>query len=125
MAEHRKGLCYYYDDKYSLGHKFKEPKFFQIDVTNHSSSEEAPPLEGLEEEYEDTQQKNELPAMPEEPVISLHALVEFFVPQNLKIRGFIKHRHLVVLIDSGSTHNFIHQRVTEAVHFFFGAIYNF
>ena len=54
MAERRKqGLCYYCDEKYSPGHKWKEPKFFQIDSTDHSSLEEAPPLEEPEEEYED------------------------------------------------------------------------
>lgn len=54
MAESRKqGLCYYCDDKYSPGHKCKEPKFFQIDATNHSSSKETPSFEGPKEEYED------------------------------------------------------------------------
>lgn len=51
MAERRKqGLCYYCDDKYSPGHNCKEPKFFQIDATNHSSSKEAPSFKGPEEE---------------------------------------------------------------------------
>ena len=39
-----KGLCYYCDEKYSSGHKQKEPKFFQIDATDHNSLKEAPPL---------------------------------------------------------------------------------
>ena len=30
-----------------------EPKFFQINATDHSSSEEAPPFKGPEEEDED------------------------------------------------------------------------
>eukprot|EP00253_Pinus_taeda_P023739 PITA_23739 len=46
-------------------------------------------------------------------------------PQTLKIRGFIKHRPVVVLIDSGSTHNFIHQKVAETVHCFVRAVSNF
>eukprot|EP00253_Pinus_taeda_P007083 PITA_07083 len=46
-------------------------------------------------------------------------------PQMLKIRGFIKHRPVVVLIDSGSTHNFIHQKVAEMVHCFVREISNF
>eukprot|EP00253_Pinus_taeda_P003780 PITA_03780 len=46
MAKRRKqGLCYYCDEKYSPGHKCKEPKFFQIDATDYSSTEEDPPLE--------------------------------------------------------------------------------
>eukprot|EP00253_Pinus_taeda_P012815 PITA_12815 len=122
MVKRRKqGLCYYCHEKYSLGHKCKEPKLFQIDATDHSSSEEAPPLEEPEEEEEDNQQEN----VPEELVISLHALAGISSPQNLKIRGFIKHRLVVVLIDSHSTHNFIHQRVTKAMHCFVQAVSNF
>lgn len=63
--------------------------------------------------------------MLEEPVISLHALAGISVPQTLKIKGFIKHHPVVVLIDSGSTHNFIHQRVTKVVHCFVRAVSNF
>ena len=54
MAERRKqGLCYYCDEKYSPGHKCKEPKFFQIDATDYSSTEEDPPLEEPEAIKED------------------------------------------------------------------------
>lgn len=126
MAERRKQwLCYYYDEIYAPGHKCKEPKFFQIDATDHSSSEEAPPFEGPKEEDEDNQPDNELPITPEEPVISLHALAGISSPQTLKIRGFIKHHPVVVLIDSGSTHNFIHQRVATVVHYFVRVVSNF
>jgi len=126
MAERRKQvLCYYCDEKYSPWHKCKEPNFFQIDATDHSSSEEAPPFEGPKEEDEDNELDNELPATPEEPVILLHALAGISSTQALKIRGFIKHRPIVVLIDSGSTHNFIHQRVVEVVHCFVRAVSNF
>eukprot|EP00253_Pinus_taeda_P015921 PITA_15921 len=86
-----------------------------------NSSEEDPPLEELEAVEEDSQKDN----VPDEPVISLHALAGISSPQTLKIRGFIKHRPVVVLIDSGSTHNFIHQKVAEAVHYFVQAVSNF
>eukprot|EP00253_Pinus_taeda_P031893 PITA_31893 len=126
MVERRKqGLCYYCDEKYSSRHKCEEPKFFQIDATDHNSSKEAPPFEGPEEEDEDNQLDNEILATPEEPVISLHALAGISSPQTLKIKGFFKHHPVVVLIDSGSTHNFIHQRVTEVVHCFVRAVSNF
>ena len=88
MAERRKqGLCYYCDEKYSLGHKCKEPKFFQIDATDPSSSEEAPPLEEPEKEDEDNHKDNLL----EGPDISLHALAGISSPQMPKIRGFVKY----------------------------------
>eukprot|EP00253_Pinus_taeda_P028301 PITA_28301 len=122
MAERRKqGLCYYCDEKYSPGHKCKEPKFFQIDATDYNSTEEDPPLDEHEPLEDDNQQDN----VSDEPVISLHALAGISSPQTLKIRGFIKHRSVVVLIDSGSTHNFIHQKVTETVHCFVRAVSNF
>eukprot|EP00253_Pinus_taeda_P012482 PITA_12482 len=122
MAERRKqGLCYYCDKKYSPWHKCKEPKFFQIDAIDHSSLEEAPALEEPEEEEEDNPQDN----VPEEKLISLHALAGIFSPQTIKIRGFIKHRPVIVLIDSGNTHNFIHQSVAEAVHCFVPTVSNF
>eukprot|EP00253_Pinus_taeda_P026265 PITA_26265 len=82
MAERRKqGLCYYCDEKYSPGHKCKEPKFFQIDATDYGSSEEDPPLEEPEAVEEDNQKDN----VPDEPVISLHALAGISSPQTLKI----------------------------------------
>jgi len=122
MAKRRKqGLCYYCDEKYSLGHKCKEPKFFQINATDYSSLKEDPPLEEHEAVEEDNQKDN----VPDEPVISLHALAGISSPQTLKIRGFIKHHPIVVLIHNGSTHNFIHQKVAKAVHCFVRAISNF
>jgi hypothetical protein len=65
------------------------------------------------------------PVEPEEPVISLHALSGISSPQTLKIKGYIKHRSVMVLIDSGSTHNFIHRRLTEELHCFVHPVSNF
>jgi hypothetical protein len=53
------------------------------------------------------------PSVPPEvePIISLNALTGFFAPQTLKIIGYIEHRKVMILVDSGSTHNFIHHRI--------------
>jgi hypothetical protein len=48
-----------------------------------------------------------------EPVISLNALTGFSAPQTLKLIGYIKHRKVIILVDSGSTHNFIHRRIAQ------------
>ena len=43
-----------------------------------------------------------------DPLISLHALTRFSTPQTLKLIGYIKHQKVIILVDSGSTRNFIH-----------------
>ncbi|GJS83593.1 ty3-gypsy retrotransposon protein [Tanacetum coccineum] len=47
----------------------------------------------------------------ETPQISLHALTGQFVPMTLKIPGLLKKHQITVLIDGGSTHNFIQSRL--------------
>jgi hypothetical protein len=46
-----------------------------------------------------------------ELVISLNAPTDFSAPQTLKLIGYIKHQKVIILVDSGSTHNFIHRRI--------------
>jgi hypothetical protein len=48
------------------------------------------------------------------PTISCHALVGIITPQTLKIKGYIKKKKVILLIDSGSTHNFIHCQLAKA-----------
>ena len=45
--------------------------------------------------------------------ISFNALAGITTPQTLKIEGHIKKKKVIVLIDSGSTHNFIHCKVDK------------
>lgn len=116
MAErHKQGLCYYCDDKYSSSHKCREQKFFQIDGSATTSAEDNMSSEAIDSE--DTQPTSPIPdpvtspVEAKEPIISLHALAGISAPQALKIKGYIKHRPIVVLIDSDSTLNFIYRRV--------------
>jgi len=50
--------------------------------------------------------------------ISCNALVGITTPQTLKIEGHIKNKKVIVLIDSGSTHNFIHCKVAKESNYF-------
>jgi hypothetical protein len=52
------------------------------------------------------------------PTISCHALGGIITPQTLKIEGYIKNKKVIVLIDSGSTDNFIHCKLAKALNFF-------
>jgi hypothetical protein len=51
-------------------------------------------------------------------MISCNALAEISTPQTLKIEGYIKNEKVIVLIDSGSTHNFIHYKLSKALNCF-------
>ena len=48
-----------------------------------------------------------------DPTISLNALTSYFAPQNLKLIGYINNRKVIILVDSGSTHNFIHHHISQ------------
>ena len=52
------------------------------------------------------------------PTISCNALAVFTTPQTLNIEGHIKKKKVIVLIDSGSTHNFFHCRVAKELNCF-------
>jgi hypothetical protein len=51
-------------------------------------------------------------------MISCNALAGISTPQTLKIEGYIKNKKVIVLIDSGSTHNFIHYKLAKALNCF-------
>eukprot|EP00253_Pinus_taeda_P003916 PITA_03916 len=52
------------------------------------------------------------------PTISSNAFSRITTPQTIKIEGHIKKKKVIVLIDSGSTHNFIHCKIAKELNFF-------
>jgi hypothetical protein len=60
-----------------------------------------------------------------EPIISLNDLTSFSAHQTLKLIDYIKHRKVIILVDSGSTHNFIHRRIAQETHCYIHADNNF
>jgi hypothetical protein len=53
-----------------------------------------------------------------EPIISLNALTGFSTPQTLKIIGYIKYRKVIILIENGNTHNFIHRHIAQETNYY-------
>jgi hypothetical protein len=83
---------------------------------------EPPPVAELPEPTDITPPSDQ----PEvEPVISLNALTGFSAPQTLKLIGYIKNRKVIILIDSGNTHNFIHRCISQETHCYIHAVNNF
>jgi hypothetical protein len=101
-----KVLCFNCDSKCSKGHKCGENKLFYIDCEEEE-----------EQEQEPSQDKNveEIYSKESTPMISCNALARISTLQTLKIEGYIKNKKVIVLIDSGSTHNFIHYKLAKAL----------
>jgi hypothetical protein len=118
-----KGLCYNCDDKYFPGHKCKEQNLFMAISEDISEEDVETPLVSESPEITDITPPSDPPEV--EPVISLNALTGFSAPQNLKLNGYIKHRKVIILADSGSTHNFIHRLIAQETHCYIHAVNNF
>jgi hypothetical protein len=110
-----KGLCFNCDSKYSKGHKCGENKLFYIDCEDIEEHEQE-----QEQEQEPSQDENVEDIYFEEltPMISCNALDGIITPQTLNIKGYIKKKKIIVLIDYGSTHNFIHYKLAKALNCF-------
>jgi hypothetical protein len=104
-----KGLSFNCDNKYNKGHKCGEKKLFYIDCEEEE-----------EQEQEPSQDENIEEISSEEltPTISCNALARISTLQTLKIKGYIKKKKVIVLIDSGSTHNFIHYKLAKDLNCF-------
>jgi len=118
-----KGLCYNCDDKYFPRNKSKEQNIFMV-VTEDLSEEDVFFLP-----VDELPLPSELTPLSDSPkyelVISLNALTGFSAPQTLKLIGYIKYRKVVILVDSSSTHNFMHRCISQEVKFYIHAVNNF
>eukprot|EP00253_Pinus_taeda_P009120 PITA_09120 len=113
MEEKRaKGLCYSCDSKYTKGHKCAKKKLFYIDCEEEEEKEQEMSKE------DDILQKQTLDKEEMNLTISCNALVGITTPQTIKIEGHIKKKKVIVLIDSGSTHNFIHCKIAKELNCF-------
>jgi hypothetical protein len=76
---------------------------FEEDVVV-SPMEELPPPSELTPPYDQ---------LDVEPMFSLNALTGFSSSQTLKLISYIKNRKVIILVDNGSTHSFIHFHISQ------------
>lgn len=89
-----RGLCYFCDDKFTPGHKCKgkRPQFYHLE---------------LEMDEEDVEEEGEEENTRELAQIFVHALAGITNFQTLRVTGHHGKNKLQVLLDIGSTHNFL------------------
>ncbi|KAH9735939.1 hypothetical protein KPL71_017914 [Citrus sinensis] len=92
QVRREKKLCYYCDEKYEPGHVCKQKHIYLLQGEDSEGEEpnEADKVEGKEESQ-----------------VSLLAVLGSSTHQTMRIGGNIKKKAMTILIDSGSTHNFL------------------
>jgi hypothetical protein len=93
----RKNLCYNCDERWEAGHRCKQKTLFLIEG-DETTAEDA------DDVFEDAEPAEVLE-------ISVAALAGETTPQTMRVTLYIKRQPLTALVDSGSTHNFLHPRV--------------
>ncbi|GAU50876.1 hypothetical protein TSUD_411060 [Trifolium subterraneum] len=110
MASHReKGLCYNCDETFTPTHKCKGRFFLLIsdDGFDDNQPQSPHPLDQPEPD------KTPIVTEPSEAQISFHAMSGCSIPATIRIPGHIANHPVTVLIDGGSTHNFIQSRLAK------------
>lgn len=91
-----KGLCFNCDEKFVTGHRCKMKQAYLIEPVS-SSEEDAPEMENK----------------GEDAAISIHAMAGTSGPRTMRLGSWLKGRRIIVLVDNGSTHNFIDQELVR------------
>lgn len=107
IARREEGLCYHCDEIYAPGHKYKS-KHIYIMITEEEEQQPQPAVESDQELALVLQgEEGELLHIKENCGVSIHAVTGTNGIHTIKLTGQIKNKEISMLLDSGSTHNFI------------------
>ncbi|RWV99714.1 hypothetical protein GW17_00037365 [Ensete ventricosum] len=104
-----KGLCWHCDESWSHERRYKKGRLLMIEPAedeDNEISEEA--LEPKEEAMEEESQLADY---------AVHTLVGHSNPQTIKVGGLLKHQSIIILINIGSTNNFLNNKVVTHLAF--------
>ncbi|RVW76696.1 Transposon Tf2-8 polyprotein [Vitis vinifera] len=95
------GLCFNCNERFTPGHKCQGPRLLLIE--GHDE------VQDKEEEVEISDNRED------ELEVSIHALTGWASPRTMRVAATIKSQPIMVLIDSGSTHNFLSDKVARTL----------
>ncbi|GKA81036.1 gag-pol polyprotein [Tanacetum coccineum] len=97
-----KGQCFYCDQKYAPGHKCSG-QLHSIEVIAEGDLDNY--IDGNDETYEDC--VGDMVGVTDNPQITLNALSGLNSYQTMRVRGRVGKQMVHILVDCGSTHNFL------------------
>lgn len=103
QARLAKGLCFRCNEKFQPGHKCKLSSLSLLKITEDESPEHEDAEGNLDNDAADAELAE----------ISFHAILGNSVGATLNLQGEIKERQVLILVDSGSTHNFVSKAIVE------------
>ncbi|XP_056699529.1 uncharacterized protein [Spinacia oleracea] len=104
-----KGLCFRCDERWGVGHQCKKKEMSVLLVDEEDGGEELAGEELGGEFYSlEEQMEAEVPT-----TLSINSIVGITNPKTLKLVGYIGDGEVIVMVDSGATHNFISLRAVE------------
>jgi len=101
-------LCFNCNDQFTAGHKCREPRILMLEGYDGTNTLLC------DNEGED-QPLQEIVETITEPEITLYALTRWAAPKTMCITTRIGSSDVIALIDNGSTHNFISERLANAL----------
>lgn len=104
-----KGLCFNCDKLYHPGNNCEKSRLLYLEGVSGLTITEVEDF-GTDIKETTAEQTKWVETSPE---ISLHALMGSPFPNTMRITGYIKGKSITILIDSGSTHNFLHPAIAK------------
>lgn len=98
----KKGLCFLCDEPYTMGHQCKKPHLFMM-LPSDNCMVDCDIDDCCEEEV----RVQEIQGEQQEAHITLHALSRHSANNTIRILGMANVKFLRILVDSGSTNNFM------------------
>lgn len=110
QSRRERGLCYYCEEKYTAGHKCKVPPQLLL-LTDGSDIEPTLPEQFASDDF--LARDLQCLEIQEHSALSFNALAGGNSASTLRFTGHINGHEVQVLLDGGSTHNFIQTRVAK------------